>query len=82
MRNLRQRFGAVVLAGAMAAVMFGSVSPAYAGAVATDGTLGATGKSACGIVKGIMMKVPEGVPGATIIVDALGTLATLWECSF
>jgi hypothetical protein len=26
------------------------------------------------------LQIPDGVPGATIAVDALGTLATLWGC--
>jgi hypothetical protein len=79
MRNLRQRFGAFVLAGVMAAVMFGA-TPAYAGALSADGTIGGSGKNACAFVEGLLMKIPEGVPGTTVAVG-LGKLALLWACA-
>jgi hypothetical protein len=80
MRNLRQRFGAFVLAGVLAAAMFGTTSPAYAGALSADGTIGGSGKNACAFVEGLLMKIPEGVPGTTVAVG-LGKLALLWACA-
>jgi hypothetical protein len=80
MQNLRQRFGAFVVAAMVAGVMIGTASPAFAGAVTSDGTIGGSGKNACAFVQGLMLQIPDGVPGATIAVDALGTLATLWGC--
>jgi hypothetical protein len=75
MRNLRQQFGAFVLAGVMAAVMFGTTRPAYA--ATADGMIG--NKNACAFIEGILINIPEGVPGTTVAVG-LGKLALLYAC--
>ena len=53
MRNLRQRFGAVMAAGVLAMIL-GSVTPAFA----DTGAMGGNGKNTCAFVAGLLFKVP------------------------
>lgn len=73
MRNLRKQFGGLMIAGTSAALMIVS-SPALHAAGLSDGS------SACAFFAGVASKVPSGVPGSTIVIDALGTVATLFGC--
>jgi hypothetical protein len=68
MRNLRQRFGALIVAAAMGVLMVASSAPMYAAG------MGSTGSDACAFVSGIAQKVPGGVPGMTILLEVVQTL--------
>jgi hypothetical protein len=68
MKNLRERFGAVLVAGAMGVVMIASSAPMYAAG------LNSPGADACAFVAGIAMKVPGGVPGMLVLLEVVQTL--------
>jgi Na+/proline symporter len=73
MRNLRQRFGALVVAGVMGLMMIVGSAPMHAAGLSG-------GSDACAFIDGIALKI-SGTPGATVLVDVVkGIFSLLYSC--
>jgi hypothetical protein len=68
MQNLRQRFGALAIAGLGAIMMIVSSAPMYAAGMSGPGA------DACAFVEGVAMKVPDGVPGMVVMLKVMTVL--------
>ena len=68
MKNLRERFGAVAVAGAMGVLMVANSSTMYAAGMSSPGA------DACAFIAGVALKIPGGVPGQQVLLTVLTTL--------
>ena len=68
MQNLRQRFGALAVAGVMGLMMVASSTPMYAAGMQGPGA------DACAFIAGVALKIPGGVPGQQVLLSVLTTL--------
>jgi hypothetical protein len=62
MRNLRKRFGGIIVAGILAAVLGSTATPAFA----EIGQMGGNAKNTCAFIAGMLFKVPADSGAAAV----------------